>query len=422
MATEFTTPTEMISRACEQFATPFHLYDVASMRRNTERLYGAMSQAGVPGFMNYFAVKALPNPHVLQELAAMGHGFDCSSAAELSLAEMIGVSGERVMFTSNNTTDEEFKEAVRLGAIINFDDESYVTRFLANIGVPEIACCRYNPGDLAVGSEEVQRIIGKPSDAKFGMGRDAIIRSYKALKSAGVERFGLHTMLLSNNLSWRDHARIAGVMFRMAREIAEEVGITFEFINLGGGIGVGYHPNDEEFDYEEYARIIRSEYDNQQFETAGRPRIVMENGRSITATAGWLVTSVQNLKHSHKEYVGVDASMANLMRPAMYGAYHHITLLGDDGSRPQKTVDIVGALCENNDKFAIDRLLPELRIGDKLVIHTTGAHGHAMGFNYNGRLRSAELLYDEDGSIRCIRRAETLEDLFRTLAPLEDEV
>ena len=419
MSNNYNFPTEAIRRALDKHPTPFHIYDVNTLASNTSRLYEAMSRAGVSNFQNYFAVKALPNPHILKKLISFGHGLDCSSIAELELAQMIGVNGEQIMFTSNNTTLEEFEKARSLGAIINFDDETLVDLYLDNLAPPEIACCRYNPGDLAVDSEEVQRIIGRPSEAKYGMDRESIMRSYQKLKQAGIKKFGLHAMLLSNNLSWMNHAEIARVMFELACDIAEEVGIEVSFINLGGGIGVAYKPEDQEFNYQDFAEAVAAQYRSSDLAKIGSPRIVMENGRSVAASAGWLVTSVQNFKHTHKDYVGVDASMSDLMRPGMYGAYHHISLLEDESERNSKRVDVIGSLCENNDKFAIDRYLPELRLGDHLIIHHTGAHGHAMGFNYNGRLRSKELLIDESGDIQLIRRGETLEDLFATIVPLE---
>ena len=408
-----------VEAAAFRFSTPFHVYDTAMMGSATRRLYGAMEQAGVPGFQNYFAVKALPNPHVLRYLVSIGHGLDCSSLAELALAEQIGVRGEQIMFTSNNTSDEEFARAHELGAIINFDDEVYVGRYLKNHGAPLVGCGRFNPGEAFTSTNgEDNMLRGNPADQKYGMSREQLVATYRQLRDAGTEKFGLHAMLLSNNRSWKNHAEVARVLFETAREISEEANITFSFINLGGGIGVAYAPDDGTFDYEAFAGAVTQAYEEADLKKYGAPRILMENGRAITASAGWLVTRVQNIKRSYKTYIGVDASMANLMRPGMYGAYHHISLLGDDGSRKNETVDVVGALCENNDKFAIDRMLPQLQIGDILLVHTTGAHGHAMGFNYNGRLRSAEVLA-RDGTLKLIRRAETLDDLFATIEPLE---
>ena len=420
MNTRFTAPEDAIKEALERYETPFYLYDEHAMRQKTDLLYGEMRNKGFDSFMNFYAVKALPNPHVLRALVAMGHGLDCSSLAELLLAEQIGATGELIMFTSSNTRVGDFVKAHELGAIINFDDPIYVDSYLKEVGVPRIACCRFNPGNAFSNSEESSNMLrGNPSEQKYGMDRAALLECYKDLRDAGVQRFGLHTMLLSNNLSWQNHAEVARIMFELAVYISKELSISFEFINLGGGIGVAYRPNDSEFDLAAFSDDINESYTNAGLSEYGSPRIVMENGRFITASAGWLVTSVRNIKRSHKTYVGVDASMADLMRPGMYGAYHHISLVGAEEDRGEETVDIVGSLCENNDKFAVDRTLPALRSGDVLIIHTAGAHGHAMGFNYNGILRSAEYLHHEDDSLTCIRRAETYEDLFATIAPLE---
>ena len=421
MNQNYPVPDSMVERALAQYQTPFHVYDLGTLRQNSDRLYDSMHKASVNGFQNYFAVKALPNPHVLRELVAMGHGLDCSSLAELTLAEQLGVSGDQIMFTSNNTSLAEFQKAHELGAIINFDDESYIETYLDRVGIPAFACCRYNPGNAFVNSNEAGNMLrGNPSDQKYGMDKEMLLRSYRKLQEAGTPKFGLHTMLLSNNSSWQNHAQVASILCQLAVDIAQQVEVVFSFINLGGGIGVAYEPGSEQFDYSAFAEAVANAYQDTNLSALGSPRIIMENGRAISATAGWLVTNVQNIKQSYKTYVGVDASMADLMRPGMYGSYHHITLLGDDNSRSQKPVDVVGPLCENNDKFAIDRQLPELHIDDTLIIHTTGAHGHAMGFNYNGRLRSAELLNSESGEVRMIRRAETLDDLFATIVPLED--
>ncbi len=408
-----------VETATTHFPTPFHIYDAAAMSRASEQLYEAMEKAAVPGFQNFFAVKALPNPHVLRELVALGHGLDCSSLAELALAKQVGVNGEKVMFTSNNTSDEEFAAAHELGAIINFDDVIYAERYIERLGAPAFACGRFNPGELFTSTNGKDNMLrGNPAEQKYGMSREQLAETYRQLKAAGTTRFGLHAMLLSNNRLWENHAAVAKLLFQTAREIAEEVGIEFSSINLGGGIGVVYSPDDEAFDYEAFASAVAEAHEAAGLEACGSPRVVMENGRAITASAGWLVTRVQNVKRSYKTYIGVDASMANLMRPGMYGAYHHISLIGDNGSRESELVDVVGALCENNDKFAVDRELPELKVGDMLAIHTTGAHGHAMGFNYNGRLRSAEVLA-KNGELKLIRRAETLDDLFAAITPLE---
>ena len=373
-----------------------------------------MRLAGVPSFRNYFAVKALPNPAVVRLLAKEGMGVDCSSLAELAIAEMCGLRGDDIMFTSNNTTDEEFAYAIRLGAIINFDDVRLVRKYRMHHEAPRVACCRFNPGDLEFGGLN-EELIGSPREAKYGMSLADMIESYRLLKEAGVTQFGLHAMLLSNELDFHKHQRIAEALFSAARQVAEEVGITFQFINLGGGIGVPYRPSDQPFALESFATMLAKIYHEAGLDKIGAPAIVMENGRYVTAEAGWLVTKVINEKRTHKHYIGVDASMSDLMRPGMYRAYHHITVLGREDEPADQAVDVVGSLCENNDKFAIDRLLPSVAEDDMLVIHTTGAHGQAMGFQYNGRLRHAELLRRSDGSIEMIRRAETLDDYFATL-------
>lgn len=403
-----------IQRISKGSPTPFYLYDEERIRTTARSLKRAMDDAGVPGFINYFAVKALPNPEIIKLLAEEGMGADCSSLAELAIAEMCGLRGEQIMFSSNNTTMQEFAYAHELGAIINFDDLSLVEPYLERFGAPETACCRFNPGDLEFGGIN-EDIIGSPREAKYGMPTAHMIAAYKLLKDAGVKKFGIHTMLLSNELDWRNHLRIAESLFEATQDIAKLVDIEFDFINLGGGIGVPYRPTEHEFDVAGYASAIAALYQQSGLSQIGSPRIVMENGRYITADAGYLVTQVLNQKRTHKTYVGVDASMSDLMRPGMYGAYHHISVLGKADEEPAEEVDIVGSLCENNDKFAIDRAMPSIDVGDYLVIHTTGAHGHAMGFQYNGKLRHAELLMDPGGKTRLIRRAETVEDYFATL-------
>ncbi|CAN5435943.1 diaminopimelate decarboxylase [soil metagenome] len=405
---------DFITSLDETYPTPNYIYDELRIRSNAKALRASMDDAGVQAFKNYFAVKALPNPHILKLLHAEGMGADCSSLAELELADRAGFKGSEIMFTSNNTTMEEFGRAHELGAIINFDDISLVQPYLDQIGVPDYACCRYNPGDIEFDGVNEQ-IIGMPSQAKYGMTKPQILEAYSRLKRAGVKHLGLHTMLLSNELDFNNHERIADLLFSLAAEIARELDITFETVNLGGGIGVPYRPEEKAFDVPTYARALVSLYEKHGLKNYGAPRIVMENGRFITADAGYLVTKVINHKHTHKTYVGVDASMSNLMRPGMYGAYHHITVLGKESTREHQVADVVGALCENNDKFAIDRDLPVTEEGDYIVIHTVGAHGHAMGFQYNGKLRSAELLLKPDKSVQLIRRAETLDDYFATL-------
>lgn len=401
------------------YPTPFHVYDEARVRSVAKNLQSTMQAAGVPGFQNYFAVKALPNPEILKLLVSEGMGADCSSVAELAIAEMAGLAGEQIMFSSNNTSHQDFAYASKLNAIINFDDVSMVAPYISSFGAPNVACCRLNPGDLSFGGIN-ESIIGSPAEAKYGMPVSDMIEGYRLLKAAGVTKFGIHTMLLSNELDWVHHQTITEKLFEAAVQIATEVGIEFSFINLGGGIGVPYRPGEHEFDLGGFARALKELYDKYQLQNIGAPRIVMENGRYITADSGCLVTRVETIKRTHKVHVGVDASMSDLMRPGMYGAYHHITALGKESEPPTLTCDVVGSLCENNDKFAIDRKLPELALGDYLAIHTTGAHGHAMGFQYNGKLRHAEILLQSDGGSRQIRRAETLEDYFSTLTTRGD--
>lgn len=414
MSPDFPLTKSQIEDIVKIYPTPFHIYDEARIRGNSISLNQTMHKAGLADFCNYFAVKALPNPSIMKVLAEEGQGMDCSSLAELELATRIGLSGERIMFTSNNTTDEEYARAMELDAIINFDDISHIAPFLDKFGVPKVACNRFNPGNISFKDAD-ESIIGKPHDAKYGMTKSQIIEAYRILQKAGVRKFGLHTMLLSNDLSWQNHARITELLLELAVEINQTLGIKFSFINLGGGIGVPYHPSEKPFDLGKFTQAIRKTYDKYELQKIGSPKIVMENGRFITADAGYLVTRAINHKNTHKKYIGVDASMSNLMRPGMYGAYHHITVLGKEASKTSEKVDITGSLCENNDKFAVDRRLPAIQKGNFLVIHTTGAHGHAMGFQYNGKLRSAELLLKPNGKVECIRRAETLDDYFATL-------
>lgn len=405
---------DSIKEITKTYPTPFYIYDEGRIRFVARNLHDTMRGAGVPGFRNYFAVKALPNPEIVKIVASEGMGVDCSSMAELAIAEMCGLSGEDIIFSSNNTLDEEFAYAVQLGAIINFDDLSLVPRCLAAGSIPAVACCRFNPGDLEFGGlNEV--LIGAPKEAKYGMALSDMIDAYRQLQQAGAKRFGIHTMMLSNELDWRHHIAIAEALFTAATAISKELGIKFDFINLGGGIGVPYRPVEHAFELEAFAAALSQLYRDKNLQALGNPRITMENGRYITADSGYLITSVVNQKNTHKTYVGVDASMSDLMRPGMYGAYHHVTVLGKEQLPSAQEVDIVGSLCENNDKFAIDRSLPKVEIGDILAVHTTGAHGHAMGFQYNGKLRHAELLLGAGGGVRMIRRAETIDDYFVTL-------
>ena len=390
--------------------TPFYIYDEAAIRKNANRLTAAFSWC--PGFKEYFAVKATPNPHLLKLLKQEGFGGDCSSMAELALCEKVGIIGEDVMFTSNETPAYEYKKAKELGAILNLDDITHVEYVEKNVGLPEVLSFRYNPGPLREGNA----IIGNPEEAKYGLTREQLFEAYQLAREKGVKRFGLHTMVASNELNVSFFIETARMLFDLAREVADRLDIRLEFVNLGGGIGIPYRPDQQPVDLEQLSAGIKKLYD-ETIKPAGLDplKIFMENGRCITGPYGFLVTQAVHEKHIYKNYVGVDACMANLMRPGMYGAYHHITVLGKEDAPLTETVDVVGSLCENNDKFAIDRKLPKIERGDLLVIHDAGAHGHAMGFQYNGKLRSAELLLRPDGSIKKIRRAETLDDYFATL-------
>jgi len=400
-----------IEDLAKKHPTPFHIYDQKAIEENLENFNKAFSW--VPNFKEYYAVKACPNPEILKILHKHGAGADCSSMAELVIAEMVGLKGEEIMFTSNDTPAEEFQKARELGAIINFDDISHIPFFLESVGeIGEVACCRYNPGPLRSGNA----IIGNPEEAKYGMTKEQLFSAYKMLKDAGVKKFGLHTMVASNELDPMYFVETAKMLFELVVEIEEKLGIEFDFVNLGGGIGIPYKPEDNKVDYNLISKEVQKIY-NDMFSARKRPlNIVAEMGRMITGPYGYLVTTVQHLKHIYKDYIGLDASMSDLMRPALYGAYHHITILGKENETDLQKFDVTGSLCENNDKFAIDRLLPKnIERGDILVIHDTGAHGHAMGFNYNGKLRHAEFLLQPDGNFRIIRRAETLDDYFATL-------
>lgn len=399
-----------IEAIAREHPTPFHIYDEAGIRANARRLRAAF--AWNPGFKEYYAVKACPNPYLMKILKAEGFGADCSSLPELLLAEKIGVTGEAIMFTSNDTPASEFVKARQLGAIINLDDLTHIPFLEQSAGLPALVCCRYNPGALKGGNA----IIGHPEEAKYGFTRDQLVAGYRQLKARGVMRFGLHTMVASNELNPQYFIDTAELLFDLAVEISRSVGITFELINIGGGIGIPYRPDQESVDLERVGEGIRRAY-AARLTGKGHPplRLCMECGRMVTGPFGHLVSRVLHLKHTYKRYAGLDACMANLMRPALYGAYHHITVLGKEQAPAAVKYDVTGSLCENNDKFAVDRLLPELAVGDLLVIHDTGAHGHAMGFQYNGKLRSAELLLRQDGSVMQIRRAETPADYFATL-------
>ena len=404
----FTLPDEVFERAARQFPTPFHLYDEAGIRARARALNRAF--AWCPGFREYFAVKALPTPRILRIMGEEGCGLDCSSATELTLAEACGFSGDRIMFSANAMPPEEYDQARSLNAIINLDDESDLDILLAHGGVPECVCLRYNPGgDFAIGNT----IMGNPGEAKYGMPADQLERTLRRLKTFGAERFGLHAFLSSNTMAPSYYPELAGILLRLGKRLAEAAGMTFAFINLSGGIGIPYRPDQQEIDIEAVGQAVRRVYGEVCPE--GGVEIKSELGRWMTGPFGWLVTRAVHEKKTHRDYIGVDACAANLMRPAMYGAYHHITVCGKRNAPADHVYDVTGCLCENNDKFAVQRKLPEIRPGDLLVIHDTGAHGFAMGYNYNGRLRSAEILYTAEGGYRMIRRAETPEDYFATL-------
>ena len=410
MPTKFPISKERLEEIISKYPTPFHIYDEKAIRQNIRRLFKAFSWA--PDFREHFAVKATPNPYILKLLREEGAGADCSSLAELYLAEMAGIKGEKIMLTSNDTPADEFQKARELGAIINLDDISHIDYLEKHASFPDCLSFRYNPGAGIAGND----IIGKPEEAKYGLMHDQLIQAYKIAKEKGVKRFGLHCMVISNELHADSFINTARLMFTTAVEIYKKLGIRLEFVNLGGGIGIPYHPEDKPVDLEYVGEGIHKVY-QEIIEPAGLGglAIAMESGRAITGPYGYLVATVLHEKKTYKDYIGLDACMANLMRPAMYGAYHHITIMGKENDTCDHVYDITGSLCENNDKFAIDRWLPEVKIGDRLVIYDAGAHGHAMGFHYNGKLRSAELLLKEDGSVELIRRAETLDDYFATL-------
>ena len=400
-----------IDQIIRKYPTPFHIYDERGIRENARNIIDAFSW--VDGFKEYFAVKAAPNPYLMKILKQEGFGADCSSLPELLLADKCGISGENIMFTSNDTPSEEFKKAFELGAIINLDDISHIPYLENHIGtIPELICARYNPGPLRSGNA----IIGEPQEAKYGFTRDQLFEGYRILREKGVKRFGLHTMVASNELNPEYFVQTASMLFELVVKLSKELDISFEFVNLGGGFGIPYHPDQKKLDIKEISNGIKAEYEKYLVNSGlTLPKIYMESGRMITGPFGYLVSRVLHVKKTYKTYVGLDANMANLMRPALYGAYHHITVSGKENMLCDHKYDVTGSLCENNDKFAIDRMLPEIEPGDILVIHDTGAHGHAMGFNYNGKLRSAELLFREDGSIVQIRRSETVDDYFATL-------
>lgn len=411
MKTPFVTK-EQIEKIVKDYPTPFHIYDEKGIRERARALNAAFSWN--KGFKEYFAVKATPNPVLLDILGEENCGVDCSSLTELIMSEKVGFKGDNIMFSSNATPAEDFKKAAELGAIINLDDFTHIDFLEKTIGyIPETICCRFNPGgDFRISTQ----IMGSPSEAKYGMTKEQIIEAYKILKAKGAKRFGIHAFLSSNNTNNEYYPTLAGVLFKLAVEIKEAAGVDIGFINLSGGVGVPYLPDAEPADIAIIGEGVHRVYDKILVPAGlGNVSLYTELGRYMLAPNGMLITKAIHEKHIYKEYIGCDACAANLMRPAIYGSYHHITVLGKENEPCDHKYDITGGLCENNDKFAIDRMLPKIDIGDYLAIHEAGAHGFAMGYNYNGKLRSAELLLKEDGTVELIRRAETPEDYFATL-------
>lgn len=401
-----------VQEIAKKHPTPFHLYEEFGIRRTARALKDAFKWA--PGYRNYFAVKATPTPAILNLLREEGMGLDCSSLGELVLAQKLGFGGEEIMFTANDVAAEEFAKARELGAVINFDDISHIPFYFNHVEKPpDFAAIRYNPGPGRTGNV----IIGSPEEAKFGVTRDQLFEGYGLLKAKGVSRFGLHTMVASNELDPAYFAETARMLFKLVAELAEH-GIELELVNLGGGFGIPYRPEDHALDLTKVSEGIHSEFKKHlRAAELPEPKIVLELGRFVTGPHGYLVSKVRHIKRTYKTFIGLEATMADLMRPGMYGAYHHITILGKEEAEPAGKYDVTGSLCENNDKFAIDRKLPEVEVGDVAVIHDAGAHGRSMGFNYNAKLRCGEVLLKQDGSFEQIRRPETLDDYFATIAP-----
>jgi diaminopimelate decarboxylase len=387
------------------YGTPFHIYDEKGIHETGNSLIKAFS--GIPGFREYYAVKALPNPAILKLMHSMGFGFDCSSVAELQLSRATGAKGEDIMFTSNNTSQADFVAAAADGGcVLNLDDISLIDKVP---NMPELICFRYNPGERRSGNA----IIGTPVEAKYGVSHEQLLDAYKQAQQRGAKRFGLHTMLASNELNYSYMVETARALLERVEWLSSQLDITFEFINIGGGLGIPYKPEVQGLDIGSMASEITTLFETFKEHNGYMPKLYIESGRYMTGPHGALVTTAINRKEIYRTYVGVDACMSALMRPGMYGAYHHIDVLGKQGN--EEIVDVAGSLCENNDKFAVQRTLPHVEDGDILIIHDTGAHGHSMGFNYNGKARPKELLLKEDGTVELIRREETLDDLFATL-------
>ncbi len=412
---------EQAQSIIKDIPTPFHIYDEKGIRENARRLYKAFSWN--KGFKEYFAVKATPNPYLIKILKEEGCGVDCSSMAELVMSESCGLSGSDVMFSSNVTPAEDMQKAYDMGAYINLDDYNFVSFLKETCGVPKTVCCRYNPGgvfSLAASKDGVQ-VMDNPGDAKYGMSEEQMTKAFIELKEAGAEHFGIHAFLASNTVSNNYYAELAGILFNLAVRLKEKTGVHIAFVNLSGGIGVDYKPDEPSANIEIIGEGVRKKFEEILVPNGmGDVAIFSELGRFMLAPYGALVSTCLHQKHIYKDYVGLDACAANLMRPAMYGSYHHITVLGKEESPCTHKYDVTGGLCENNDKFAIDRMLPEIENGDIVFIHDTGAHGFSMGYNYNGKLRSAEVLLREDGSHKLIRRAESLQDYFATFDFADD--
>jgi diaminopimelate decarboxylase len=393
-----------------RYGTPVHLYDERGITANAKAMIDAF--AWNPGFRQHFAVKATPTPAILSILHDTGMGMDCSSLAELELCRRLGIPGDEIMFTSNDTPAEEYRAAFRMGAIINLDDTGHIDFLIREAGLPHRLCLRYNPGCSGIGNS----IIGRPREAKFGIPLDQMLRGCSRLRDLGVESLGLHTMVVSNELDPAVFASAAGMLFDLAAEVRDTTGLPVDFVNLGGGLGIPYRPDQEPLDMKALSARIRSDFLERLDRSGGcSTSIFTECGRFVTGPYGCLLARVLHVKRTYRTFVGLDACMADLMRPGMYGAYHHVSVVGREPGPDDIVCDVTGSLCENNDRFAVDRSLPPAGPGDLVVIHDTGAHGHAMGFNYNGRLRSAEVLLRSDGSTELIRRAETLDDYFATV-------
>lgn len=398
----------VLDAICDHYGTPFHIYDEAGIRATGRNLRAAF--AGLDRFREYYAVKALPNPRILAIMKDMGFGFDCSSIAELQLSRQVGGRGEEIMFTSNNTSHAEFLEAAKDGgSVLNLDDISLIAKVPE---MPELICFRYNPGPRRSGNA----IIGNPVESKYGVSHEQIVDAYRQAKARGARRFGIHTMLASNELNYKYMVQTADMLLQLIADISAELDITFEFINIGGGLGIPYLPGVAELDLMAMGQAITDHFKTFRQAQGYEPALFMESGRYMTGPHGVLVTKAINRKDIYRTYIGVDSSMSALMRPGMYGAYHHIDVLRKEQAAEHEVVDVVGSLCENNDKFAVQRELPKIVDGDTLIIQDTGAHGIAMGFNYNGNLRPKELLLGADGKVELIRRAEQVEDYFATLS------